>query len=60
MLRTLMISTMGAGWMPECQRHQFRWEYAYVKPAELGSLGLNQAGCAIALVSTKGRAGDGR
>ena len=24
MLRTLMISRMGAGWMPECQRHQFR------------------------------------
>ena len=24
MLRTLMTSRMGAGWMPECQRHQFR------------------------------------
>ena len=55
-----MTSKMGAGWMPERQRHQFRREYEYSKPAELGSLGLQQTGCAIALVSIKGRAGDGR
>ena len=24
MRHTLMISRMGEGWMPECQRHQFR------------------------------------
>ena len=36
------------------------WEYIYLKSAELGSLGLHQTGCAIALGSIKGRAGDGR
>ena len=44
-----MTSRMGAGWMPERQRHQFRREYEYSKPVELGSLGLHQTGCVIAL-----------
>ena len=57
---TLMTSRMGTGWMPECQRHQFRREYPYRKPSELGSLGLHKTGCAIALGNIKGRAGDGR
>ena len=51
---------MGAGWVPERRRHQFRREYIYMKPAKLGSLRLHQTGRDIALVSIKGRAGDGR
>ena len=49
---------MGTGWVPERQRHQFlAGVLTLVNPLELGV--LHQTGCAIALGSIKGRAGDG-